>query len=261
MDIRELATTDYATLKRHPWEETRLQVIADKLKKATATLQKDEIWVLDMGCGDAYVAYRLALIFSKFHFLCVDTAFTPELRTKLKDQIRSDRVTLIANLNEAEASYTGAVDLVFLFDLIEHIENDVDFLKELRTSPLFSDDTKIFITVPAFQFLFSNHDVFLKHYRRYTIGTLKNAVAQAGFKDTASGYFFFGLLLPRLLQQLFEKRNQSRAKGVGNYQGCSLKRALIKSILVLDYYFFNIFTGLGIKVPGLSCYMICKRDT
>jgi hypothetical protein len=193
--------------------------------------------------------------------LCVDTAFTPELQEKLREQVAGRKIFLFENLEEAESFYSGSADYVFLFDVIEHIEDDIGFLKYLRTSPLLSGETKTLITVPAFQSLFSNHDVFLKHYRRHTLSTLKSTTEKAGFEGIRTGYFFFILLLPRLLQKIFESKKKSSAKGIGDYRGSVLKTTLIKNILLADYRFFNIFTKIGIKVPGLSCYIICRKKS
>ncbi len=258
MDICELAITNYASLRRHPWEEARIQVIANKLKKETAAISKKEILVLDIGCGDAYVAYRLSLIFPRFRFLCVDTAFTPELRETLKNQI-SEKISLFATLDEALLQHKDKVDFVFLFDVIEHIDKDVEFLKMVHSNPLLSNDTKMFITVPAFQALFSNHDVFLKHYRRHTLVTLDKTIQSAGFKKIKDGYFFTILLIPRIIQKLVEKKT-SEVKGIGDYAGSSIKTFVIKNVLLIDYHFFNLFTSLGIKNPGLSCFTICKKQ-
>jgi SAM-dependent methyltransferase len=258
MDICELAIANYATLRRHPWEEARIQVVADKLKREIRVTGENDITVLDIGCGDAYVAYRLSLRSPRLVFFCVDTAFTPELMKKLKRQINTDKITLYESLKDVRREYTGTVDFVLLLDVIEHIERDVEFLKTLHADPLVSKETKILITAPAFQALFSNHDVWLKHYRRHTLRTLDEAVTRAGFRKLKDGYFFFSLLFPRIVQKLIERKN-AEVRGVVGYTGGRLKTMLLKNILVLDYHCFRMLTDIGIRVPGLSCFTICEK--
>ena len=57
-------------------------------------------------------------------------------------------------------------DLVLLMDVLEHMTDDVTLLREYVERV--TSGTRFLITVPAFGFLWSGHDEFLRHYRRYT---------------------------------------------------------------------------------------------
>jgi 2-polyprenyl-3-methyl-5-hydroxy-6-metoxy-1,4-benzoquinol methylase len=95
--------------------------------------------------------------------------------------------------------------MFLMLDVLEHIKEPVSFLKDLKKNISLSPDSHVIITVPAFQFLFSKHDRFLGHYRRYTEKMLTEQLAEAGFALVESGYFFTSLLLPRALGVLVEK--------------------------------------------------------
>ncbi len=87
-------------------------------------------------------------------------------------------------------------DLICMFDVLEHVENDGEALEALK--PFLSHDGKIFITVPAYQWLFSIHDKNLGHYRRYSRGGLVRLLNEHGFKIIYSGYmntFLFPLMM------------------------------------------------------------------
>lgn len=87
-------------------------------------------------------------------------------------------------------------DLICMFDVLEHVENDGESLEALK--PYLNYDGKIFITVPAYQWLFSVHDKNLGHYRRYTRGGLVRLLREHGFNVTYSGYmntFLFPLMM------------------------------------------------------------------
>lgn len=77
-------------------------------------------------------------------------------------------------------------DLVGAFDVLEHIEDHVDALKEWKR--VLKDDGAIVITVPAYQWLWSGHDVSLHHKRRYTAAHLAAAAKQAGLKVERKSY-------------------------------------------------------------------------
>jgi SAM-dependent methyltransferase len=84
-----------------------------------------------------------------------------------------------------------------LFDVLEHIENEIAFLSsvfgKLKTGG------RLYITVPAYNFLFSEEDVHDKHFRRYTLKELKYKLEASGFDVEYSTYFFSLLPLPIFL--------------------------------------------------------------
>ena len=89
-----------------------------------------------------------------------------------------------------------AFDIICMFDVLEHIENDGAALEVLK--PYLKREGKIIITVPAYQWLFSVHDKNLGHYRRYTRGGLVRLLAEHGFTVIYSGYmntFLFPLMM------------------------------------------------------------------
>jgi SAM-dependent methyltransferase len=84
--------------------------------------------------------------------------------------------------------------LVTMFDVIEHIDDDVAFLRMLmdRLVP----GGVICATVPAYPALWGQEDVISDHKRRYTRATINRAFAEAGLQIERSTYFIFSLLPP-----------------------------------------------------------------
>ncbi len=80
------------------------------------------------------------------------------------------------------------INAIGLYDVIEHIENDVEFLKELKSK--LPKGSIIYITVPAHNYLWSDADDSGGHYRRYETKTLKQLSHNAGFELLYSSYFF-----------------------------------------------------------------------
>ncbi|MGI4738261.1 MAG: class I SAM-dependent methyltransferase [Janthinobacterium lividum] len=82
--------------------------------------------------------------------------------------------------------------LVVLMDVLEHLENDLQMLQSVKAACV-GDNNSFFITVPAFYSLWSGHDAFLGHYRRYRIATLRAVLQQAGFHKIENYYLYGGL--------------------------------------------------------------------
>lgn len=88
---------------------------------------------------------------------------------------------------------SNSIPSIGVFDVLEHIENPVPMLKEF--SRVLSKDGLLLITVPAHQFLFSEYDASIGHFRRYSISDLQSSLAEAGF-ELVSSRFLFSFLVP-----------------------------------------------------------------
>jgi SAM-dependent methyltransferase len=78
-------------------------------------------------------------------------------------------------------------DLICLFDVLEHIEEDVASLVAIKE--LLADGGRILITVPAYQWLWSEHDEFLHHKRRYSASDLTERIMIADLQTERMSYF------------------------------------------------------------------------
>jgi SAM-dependent methyltransferase len=102
-------------------------------------------------------------------------------------------------------------DFAVSLDVIEHLEDDLGALRELRRTV--APGGALLITVPAYQWLWSRHDEINHHHRRYTRRTLQRVAEEAGWKQVRTTYFN-SLLLPvaivlRLLERLNTKTTES----------------------------------------------------
>ena len=82
---------------------------------------------------------------------------------------------------------------VLLMDVLEHVPDDAAFLRSITTRC--KGNVNFFITVPAFMSLWSAHDEYLEHYRRYALSSLQACAQTAGIKVVHS-YYVYGLLFP-----------------------------------------------------------------
>ena len=254
----DLVEVDPEQKNRHPWEAARFYFIVKLIKKVIKTPSPV---IVDIGCGDAHFITMLSKLFPGGKFYAIDSAFTSD-KIKLLNNSGDNTIEYYDSFESFEDDYVGKVDLIMLLDVIEHIHDDHLFLKHLFNAAVITSDTNIIITVPAFYFLFSEHDVFLKHYRRYTVDSLQTVIGKAGFISIQRGYFFFSLLIPRVGTVLVQKllNVKSNQKGLGSWTYNRAITYLFYSLLKADILFGVFLRRFGLKLPGLSTYTLCKKS-
>jgi hypothetical protein len=118
---------------------------------------------------------------------CV-TAWEPsnEARIKLSDLAEKNPNIIVAQ-NLEEVSKQGPYDLIFLINVLEHVEFDIKLLKSL--APLLNPKGQIAIFSPAHNILYSKFDQSIGHVRRYNKHRMKQTLLLAGFHPTTIRYF------------------------------------------------------------------------
>ena len=97
----------------------------------------------------------------------------------------------------------GSADAVLLLDVIEHLDDDVAALRTARR--LTRPGGIVVVTVPAYAWLWSGHDIALGHRRRYTARRLRAVMGEAGWRPHHLGYFNT-LLFPAIAGVRLAKR-------------------------------------------------------
>lgn len=139
--------------------------------------------VLDVGAGSGFFSRALLADGKARAATCVDPNYSQE-----RDETVAGRpLHFRRRVSETDA------DLVLMMDVIEHVPDDgalvADYVAAVRPG------TRFLVTVPAFQWLWSGHDVFLEHYRRYDLAQLEAVLASAGLR-VERGHYFYGAVLP-----------------------------------------------------------------
>lgn len=116
-----------------------------------------------------------------------------------------------ARLPFADSSF----DAVFLFDVLEHIEDDRRALSEFHR--VLTEQGKILLTVPAFMFMYGLQDEISGHHRRYRRTALGQLLRESGFRVSYLGYFNSFLFPPiaaiRGLRKIVPTRRTPRGSG------------------------------------------------
>ena len=154
---------------KHWWFVGRRAVLSGLIGRRAAP--PNGARVLDMGCGSGGNMAMLAR-FGELEAveydapareIAEDRGIAPVAPGGLPDDLNID---------------DGRFGLIGLFDVLEHVEQDVASLKTLGEK--LAPDGRLVISVPALPWLWSEHDVTHHHFRRYTKATLRQAAEEAG---------------------------------------------------------------------------------
>ena len=167
---------------RHWWYRGRRRII-DVLMRRLELPPGAKI--LDAGCGSGRNMVEFARVGTVTGVEISDASIARARERGIGEVVQSS----ITELPLPDDRFDVAVCL----DVIEHIEDDLRALRELRR--VVRPGGILLVTVPAYQWLWSEHDVINHHKRRYTRKTLSAAAEQAGWEATRTTYFN-GCLLP-----------------------------------------------------------------
>lgn len=203
--------------------------------------------VLDIGAGSGIFSRQLIDQGICNSAVCVDPNYAAE-KTEYYNGKQIDFV---------KATEKSSNKLILMMDVLEHVPDDVALLK------YYADNTEaggyIFITVPAFQFMWSGHDIFLEHHRRYTIKMIEAVAKKAGVTPIKSRYFFASLFpiiaSIRLAKKvILERGGLNPESDLKCYPGW-LNRILITVHDVERHTLFSFNKGFG-----LSVCCLCRKD-
>jgi SAM-dependent methyltransferase len=137
--------------------------------------------ILDIGGGNGFVS--LGLIKNGIDTYLVE----PGLEGILNAKKRNLKKLICSSFEDAEFN-KNSLPAVGLFDVLEHIEDDISFLFKLGESLI--ADGRLYLTVPAYNFLWSDEDNYAGHFRRYTLKGIVSKLNSAGFVVEYSTYIF-----------------------------------------------------------------------
>jgi 2-polyprenyl-3-methyl-5-hydroxy-6-metoxy-1,4-benzoquinol methylase len=155
------------------------------------------------------------------------------------------RIDLSAtNFEEQYASLMGKYDTVVALNVIEHIKDDRTAIRNCKK--LLTENGRLVILVPAFQWLYNSLDRELRHFRRYSKKTLSAVVTGQGFVISSLRYFNSpGIPGWWLSGTLFRKKIISRSQ-----------LSVYNSLVPL----FRIFDKLTSRIAGLSLIIIAVNN-
>src|SRR5689334_3913410 len=237
MDAREYARMREAE-DRHWWFRGRRAVIEALL----ANVGQRPLRVLDAGCG---TGRNLELYARLGEADGVDPSphAIEFCRERGIDRVRAGEATRLP-------VETGEYDLVAATDVLEHVEHDRAAAVEMRRAT--RDGGWLLATVPAYRWMWSEEDVRLSHFRRYTRRGLLAVLESAGWEPVVASYFNAILLPPIALARLVPRRR--RAGG-----DLELTPAWADAALSLPMRAEAALIRRGVRIPaGVSIGVLCR---
>jgi SAM-dependent methyltransferase len=194
--------------------------------------------VLDVGAGSGFFARCLLTEPTTTEATCVDIGYTGE-----RDETHAGKpISFRLSADAVKA------DTVLLMDVLEHVEDEGALLKpfvdQARPGTLFV------VTVPAFAFMWSGHDVFLGHWRRYTRSSLLAAVTKCGLKPLRSHYYY-ALVFPLAFITRFAGRlfgNDRKAPKSQLSQHSPLANAVLRTLCAIERPVMRLNSLFGLTV-------------
>jgi SAM-dependent methyltransferase len=162
--------------ERHWWFLARREIIcavAQRVLPAGAS-------VLEVGCGTGFVLERLR---ERYRAYGIDVS---PIALELCQKRGLSQVSL-GGPEDLSAVHGIRFQGVFLLDVLEHLDDDTEALRQI--SGVLAPGGAVIITVPAFMFLWSQHDEINQHRRRYTRATLSDSIRRSGFQLEQISYF------------------------------------------------------------------------
>jgi hypothetical protein len=233
MDLKEEDILG-ADIGRHWYYRSK----AAALRRAVGRLAPRRI--LDVGAGSGFFSRDLLVDGSAQSALCVDIGYA------------SDRDDSVAGKPVLYRRDTGPTDcdLVLMMDVLEHVDDDCGLVR------LYADKVPsgahFLVTVPAFQFLWSGHDVFLEHKRRYRLAEIEKTMTDAGL-EVVHGAYYFGCIFPLAAAVRLATRGDTSPKSSLSKQG-AVTNGLLTLACMAELPLFPIN-----RLAGLSAFVLARK--
>jgi 2-polyprenyl-3-methyl-5-hydroxy-6-metoxy-1,4-benzoquinol methylase len=187
---------------RHWWYRGRRRIVEEEITRVPI---RSSARVLDAGCGSGRLLDELAE-----YGAVSGLDMNPDSVSIAQRRGHEDvRVGVVEELPWEDETF----DLVTCLDVVEHTADDRVSMRELRR--VVRPEGRLLITVPAYQGLWSSHDVFNRHYRRYDRRMMRAVAADVGLRIERMTYFN-SLLLPPAAAVRLAQRFRYRRNGASN---------------------------------------------
>jgi SAM-dependent methyltransferase len=144
-------------------------------------------------------------------------------------------------------------DLVLATDIIEHVEDDLLALRELRR--VLKPGAYLLVTVPTFEILWGLEDDVSHHKRRYRLPELLEKLNQTNFVPSQYFYFNYLLFLPILATRLIMRMINVKVATEGEINTAWTNRVLA------PLFRFDVLTAPRVRPPiGVSALVLATRQ-
>lgn len=224
------------------WANYRATRIFDTLRE----FGQDMMW--EIGSGDGSAAIPLTKLGQSV--ICVEPLHNGAMVTR-----NLGIPTFCGKLEDFDIP-NYSLPSVGLFDVIEHIEDTTIFLDFIALK--LSNQGLLFLTVPMYPWLFSDFDISVGHFRRYTFDSVGKELAESGFEIVKYSYLFSFLVIPAL----FTRRIPFLLGRRQEYEKVHRRMNLMLRAAKYFSFVISILTWLEMKINpkfGLSLLIVARK--
>lgn len=224
------------------WFRHRLDCISLLIEKFNITS------LLDVGGGNGKVSTFL----EKKGVTCA--LLEPGIQAIHNAQSNGFKILINSSLREANFK-SNSFAAVGLFDVLEHIEDDDSFIKEIHR--ILKPEGQLVLTVPSYMFLFSSFDREVGHFRRYTLKNLTRKLTENSFSIDYKTYLFLLLPVPMFISRLFKPSASTiTRRKKEHFSNSKFLNKVFRILLSLE----KSFLIMKWSIPfGSSCLVIAKK--
>jgi SAM-dependent methyltransferase len=175
--------------QRHFWFAARNDVILSTIRRTAGSIEGTRM--LDIGCGTGFVTAALERAGIDAWGIDMHRVALTHARARVRGPLFSNDAATLPFFRDFE--------LASLFDVIEHLDDDVGAIRQAAT--ILRPNGSVVVTVPAGPHLWTKYDEVIGHKRRYDRQSLLNVLRNAGLETVYVGYFSCLPLLAQVVQR------------------------------------------------------------
>lgn len=231
-------------VNRHPWELSRTGSVHKSWEKYYAPIiNRDSVCeYINIGAGDCYFDEKLIKQYD-CKLTAVDIAYPDE-------QERKENILRVNDFDKAKGEYSFGI----MMDSLEYMDDDIDYIKNLAAK--IKPGGYIFLTLPAWRKLFSDHDILVGNKRRYDYADIERLVNNnEGLSLIEVKSFYWTLYIVRFFQKLFKKKADEKVTTGWSHSEKSFATRFFVWALNVDYNMCKV-----IPFKGLSWLVVIRKD-
>lgn len=201
----------------HFWVRRRFEIFRSLAGELIAGARE----MAEIGCGHGMLQRQIEETFER------EVAGFDLNEHGLKQNLSQRSRVCCYDIFQTDASLRERFDLIFLFDVLEHMADEDRFLTALMFH--LAPEGKVIVNVPAGPWGYSGYDRAAGHFRRYSAQTLRDAAERNNLAMVKWSYWGFPLVPTLVLRKLWDLGNHDQQKAYS--AGFDTRTPLINQLL------------------------------